>query len=243
MPDRTSRAGSLRTGFLSSLLLTALVPIVLIGGISIYTIHLVLDRTVEAGIRDDVTQIECAVESHLQNLDYVSRQFAFNDRMAINFSRYFRSESVMERYRYKRDILEITNLAMNPNPQCSIAFYYFVGENRPLFGNAVTNTPLQLAGRSALKEGPGWRTGAPDTRCFSDERNTKRPRLRRNAHLRRFGTGGAALGPSDAPYRRGLLQPQLQRRRASGSSSSLSLPILCPSGARIFPNATSSRGF
>lgn len=161
MPHRTSRAGSLRTGFLFSLLLTALVPIVLIGGISIYTIHLVLDRTVEAGIRDDVTQIGYAVESHLQNLDYVSRQFAFNGRMAINFSRYFRSESVMERYRYKRDILEITNLAMNTNPQCSIAFYYFVGENRPLFGNAVTNTPLQLAGRSALKEGSGYRVYAP----------------------------------------------------------------------------------
>lgn len=107
--------------------LSTLIPLVLIGGISYYSIISILDNKLQGSIRANLQQVKAHMENIVDDLNYVSLQLAFDNRTGARLED--RYEAFLNEIEIKRNM----NLISFANPSVGLTFYYYEGVNKPVF--------------------------------------------------------------------------------------------------------------
>jgi len=136
---------SLKSRLILVLLLSSLIPLLLIGSVTYYSIFSILQNKIQKGIESSLAQVCQAIENTLNNLDYTSRQLSFADgRVGSDLQLFFSSQSTSEKFNLTRE-LENNLLLMNfTNPNIGMTFYYLSDTGRPMFENLEVDPAVRL---------------------------------------------------------------------------------------------------
>ncbi|WP_158289422.1 sensor histidine kinase [Paenibacillus flagellatus] len=125
---------SIRTRLLIILPLTALMPLVLIGSISYYSMSSILENKAERGVRSHLHEVRLSLENTLSQLNHVSQQLAYDGRVGKNLEKYFLADAY-EKKSLQDDITNELSLINFTNPNMGLTFYYIGGTYQTLFEN------------------------------------------------------------------------------------------------------------
>lgn len=126
---------SLKSRLVTVLLLSSLIPLILVGSVSYYTIAFVMKNNVENGIQSNLRQVETSIENTFANLDYVSKQLAFEGNLASRVAAFREGSDNFDKYMFNTEIKDGVNLIINTNPNIGEVFYYFNKTDEKLFAN------------------------------------------------------------------------------------------------------------
>jgi len=147
---------SLKSRLILVLLLSSLIPLLLIGSVTYYSIFSILQNKIQKGIESSLTQVCQAIENTLNNLDYTSRQLSFADgRVGSDLQLFFSSQSTSEKFNLTRE-LENNLLLMNfTNPNIGMTFYYLSDIGQPMFENLEVDPAVRLENYPVISRSRG----------------------------------------------------------------------------------------
>ncbi|MFD2614091.1 sensor histidine kinase [Paenibacillus gansuensis] len=138
---------TLQSRIMAMHLVTLLVPIVLIGGISYYSITLVQQNKIERGVQTHLNEVRNKLENVLDNIGYVSKQLAFDGDIGQRMERYLNPNTPsLDKINIKNDIESRLSLLTYSNPSIGTMFYYIPGNQsipdnqRILFSTLLVKT-------------------------------------------------------------------------------------------------------
>lgn len=129
-------------------LTTLFIPLVLIGGISYYSIHSVLQTKIEKGVESNLKEMANSLDSVFDNLGFVSKQMALDEDLMDRLSLYFDPETPnYQKIEIRNDIEQRISIISYANPEVGSIFYYHPLKREVLFQNLLVKTqwnPLQF---------------------------------------------------------------------------------------------------
>lgn len=124
---------TLRSRVIAVLLLSSLVPLILIGYVSYYTIASMLDNKVLTGVRSQMEQTAFSLDKEIQSLNHVAMQLSFEGGVGIELKAYLSAEDIYEKYILEQSIQNYINLITYTNPNVGLIHYYFSDTNKSAF--------------------------------------------------------------------------------------------------------------
>lgn len=146
---------SLKKRLTVALLLSAFIPLVLIGSISYYSITAIINNKIENSMQSYLTQVQMSLDFTMSNLHYVSQQLAVSGKIGNEMVRYLESSDILERQSLEKDILNNLRLIEFTNPNLGIAVYYRADTNRVLFEESMLPKQLSFDRLNKLMEKNG----------------------------------------------------------------------------------------
>jgi two-component system, sensor histidine kinase YesM len=128
-----NKSFSLKKSLVVMLLISSLIPTVLIGVISYYSIHGLMKNKIENVMLNDIKQVRIRFESALHNLDEVSKQLAFDSRIVNDIDQYLRTGDVLEKFFLSQKINGSLNLINDTSYNLGMMFYYFPDKDEAMF--------------------------------------------------------------------------------------------------------------
>jgi len=116
---------SLRQQLLRAFFVTAIIPLLLIGGSSYYAIYSILDNNVDQGIQERLGQVQERLEGMFFNLSYVTQQLAFSGQIGENLNTFLHPESAYDSIQASQQIHNDMALINYTNPNIGQMLYYF----------------------------------------------------------------------------------------------------------------------
>jgi len=116
---------AMKNRLILSLLLSASIPLLLLGSISYYSIFYILENKVEKGIQSNLVQDADQLGSILDNLDYASRQLAFDGEIGRYLRDYLSSDDPVDQVYLLKDIRSKMTLINYTNPRLGTMEYYW----------------------------------------------------------------------------------------------------------------------
>lgn len=144
---------SLKSRLTIVLIISSLIPLILIGIVSLYTITYEMKNKVEGAIQSNLKQVRINIENSLNNLDYVSRQLAFSGTIAEKFLTYIKSDDIFDKYLLNEDIRESMSLIGNTNPNVGVILYFSAENDEVLFTNNTIIREFNLGKLNLLSQG------------------------------------------------------------------------------------------
>lgn len=135
---------SLKHKLITVLLLSSLIPLVLIGIISYYTIYSILDNKIEQGLRNNLSQVRLSIAAALDQLNNVSQQLSFEGSAGMNVVTYLTTTDLYEKKIVYNDILREINLISFSNPTLALICYYIPERHDVLFPNYYVSGNFRL---------------------------------------------------------------------------------------------------
>ncbi|HEY5586147.1 MAG TPA: histidine kinase [Ruminiclostridium sp.] len=126
---------SLKNRLAIVLIISSLIPLILIGLVSLYTITFEMKNRVEGAIQSNLKQVRINLENSLNNLDYVSKQLAYSGDIGEKFMAYMDGDDIYYKYLLKAEIRESISLISNTNPNIGVILYYSEKTKEVLFTN------------------------------------------------------------------------------------------------------------
>ncbi len=117
---------------------SSIIPLVLIGMISVYSIYSILVNKIDKGLEENVEQVSLSLENTLENINYTSQQFTFNGLIGQDVYKYLSSDDLVERIKQTNQIDHNISLMNYTNPIVGMTLYYDEENNTPLFTNMQT---------------------------------------------------------------------------------------------------------
>lgn len=117
------------------LIINSLIPLVLIGIISAYTITFEMKNRVEGAVQSNLKQVRINVENSLNNLNNVSKQLAYSGTIAEKFVAYMEGENIFDKYLLDDEIRENITFTSNTNPNIGTILYYSEKRDEVMFSN------------------------------------------------------------------------------------------------------------
>lgn len=126
---------ALKTKLIAVLLLSSMIPLVLIGFISYFSFHSLIDSKIQNGILSNLKQVRFSLENMFSNLNHISQQLAFDGRVGRTINDYLTNENLYEKKIKAEEIEEELNLIGSTNPNVGLLFYYFADSKQYMFQN------------------------------------------------------------------------------------------------------------
>ncbi|WNR46142.1 sensor histidine kinase [Paenibacillus roseipurpureus] len=111
--------------------MSALIPLLLLGLTSYYTIYMLLENKVERGIRNSLEVERLNVENLISNLDFASKQLVYGS-IGSRINSYLSSSSY-DQYEFTKNITESLETTTYTNPLIGTMFYYLPATGEELF--------------------------------------------------------------------------------------------------------------
>ncbi|MFC5406370.1 sensor histidine kinase [Cohnella soli] len=124
---------SLKNRMIAVLLLSALIPLMLSGGISYFSITSILENKIQSGVHSNLKQVQISLTNTLSNLDHVSQQLAFNGTVGRDLAKFLESDDILVRNQLGKDVQNNVNLIRFTNPELGYMFYYFADTGKYVF--------------------------------------------------------------------------------------------------------------
>ncbi|WP_409345175.1 sensor histidine kinase [Paenibacillus sp. MBLB4367] len=126
---------TLRSRVIALLLLSSLVPLILIGSVSYYTIASMLGNKVMNGVRSQLEQAAFSLNKEMQSLNHVAMQLSFEGGVGQEMKSYLSSADIYEKYMLEQSIQNYINLITYTNPNVGLVHYYFSDTGKQAFRN------------------------------------------------------------------------------------------------------------
>ncbi|RED75123.1 sensor histidine kinase [Cohnella phaseoli] len=114
-------------------LISTLIPLLLIGGISYYSITSLLDNKIQGSIRSNLKFVGLSLENTLRNLNYASQLLAFNGGVGASVKKYSETSDILLKSQLGQEIENNLYLVGFTNPSLGIITYYNASTNQPVF--------------------------------------------------------------------------------------------------------------
>jgi two-component system sensor histidine kinase YesM len=134
---------SLKPRLIIMLLVSALIPLLLIGTISYISMHSILENKTERGVNSNLNQVQLSLENTLSQLNHVSQQLAFDGRVGKSLEQYLVAQS-FEKKQLSDEIQSQLNLITFTNPNIGLTFYFFTDSNKYIFENFPVKAGFQI---------------------------------------------------------------------------------------------------
>ncbi|WP_372630926.1 hypothetical protein [Cohnella sp.] len=115
------------------LLLSTIIPLVLSGGISYFSITSILENKIQNGVHSNLKQVQISLVNTLANLNHVSQQLAFNGTVGRDLSKYLEMDDLFLKDRLGKEIQNNVNHINFTNPDLGRTFYYFADTQSYVF--------------------------------------------------------------------------------------------------------------
>lgn len=152
---------SLKYRLLLILLLCTVLPILLIGGISYFSISSILQNKIELGVAKNLKLERESLEGMLENLDYASAQLALDGKIGSNVKRFVDAEGTSVQQEYKKEIDAAIMLTSFTNPNLGLMTYYMPARDQYLFetlrvkkGSDIFSFPVMTKKNNIVFYGP-----------------------------------------------------------------------------------------
>lgn len=119
------------------ILLSALIPLVLVGSISYLSISSIINNKIDSSARNNVLQEKMKLESIVDNLNHVSQQLAYDGRVGSELEAMMAARDPYEKFQYETDIRNSLNLISFTNPNVGLTFYYNEKDQLPFFQDNI----------------------------------------------------------------------------------------------------------
>ncbi|MUT67016.1 sensor histidine kinase [Paenibacillus sp. NEAU-GSW1] len=140
------KTGTLRRTLVIYLLIACLFPTILISAFTYSSLHSILSNKIRAGITASLKQEATGLENLLNNLDFVSKQFALDGQTAEKINAYLKTEKVTEKADMMKEIEDSLNVINFTNPNLGLTVYYNpMAINPILFTNLSVNPKFDIA--------------------------------------------------------------------------------------------------
>jgi len=126
--------GSLKKRLVILLLICSLSPLIVIGGISYYSMHSILSNKAERAVRANLQQVRLTFENTFSQLNHASQLLAFDGRVGQSLDAYLQAEQFEKRER-QEEIQSQFNLIHFTNPSIGLMFYYSADTGEHFFEN------------------------------------------------------------------------------------------------------------
>ncbi|RCW49018.1 sensor histidine kinase [Paenibacillus prosopidis] len=137
------RPYSLRNRLLVILPLTALTPLILIGSISYYSMHSILENKTKAGILSHLHEVRISLDNTLRQLNHVSQQLAYDGVVGKNLENYLISKTY-EKKKLEEEIEKEISMISFTNPDLGLIFYYSNQSGKHFFENFPVNDTVNI---------------------------------------------------------------------------------------------------
>ncbi|MCJ8013633.1 histidine kinase [Paenibacillus sp. KQZ6P-2] len=126
---------TLKSRMIAILLLTTLIPLALLGAVSILSIEKMTNKKIENGLFNALKLTSSNLESTLNNMDYVSLQLTSEGSVGQKLFNYLSMDSRYQKLELSQDIQSNMNLVNFTNPSLGLILYHLTKGNEILFQN------------------------------------------------------------------------------------------------------------
>ncbi|RAP77557.1 sensor histidine kinase [Paenibacillus montanisoli] len=147
------KAHSLKNRLILILLLSALIPLALLGWVSYRSIEEITTKKIESGLFNSLNQGSYNLQSTLNNMDYASLQLTNEGSVGQKLTDYLTTGSVYQQMELSQDIQQNLNLVNFTNPNLGVMFYYFPKKSEVRFENLAVEPGFSFNKLPHLAEG------------------------------------------------------------------------------------------
>ncbi|MBB6733024.1 sensor histidine kinase [Cohnella zeiphila] len=167
------KPGTLRRTLVVYLLIACLFPPVLFSVYTYSSLHAILTNKIRSGIDASLKQEATGLENVLNDLDFVSKQFALDGRIADLMNRYLATDRTYDKGEIKKDIEESMNVVNFTNPNLGLTVYYMPQADNPvLFTNLAVAPTFRIDDLPAFVHYKGATFQGPHRTQYKDSDNT-----------------------------------------------------------------------
>jgi len=156
------KTGTLRRTLVIYLLVACLFPPILFSVYTYSSLHSILTGKIRSGIDASLKQEATGLENVLNDLDFVSKQFALDGRLVDLINRYLTAKQTYDKAEIKQDIEDSLNLVNFTSPNVGLTVYYMPKADEPvLFNNlpvadsfSIDKLPPFVQYKGAVFHGP-----------------------------------------------------------------------------------------
>ncbi|MDF2921460.1 MAG: hypothetical protein K0R57_374 [Paenibacillaceae bacterium] len=123
---------SLQRRIMIAILLAALLPLILVGGLSYASIYYLLQNKVEKGVQNALEQKVNNLESMLTNLDQASKQLIFEGSIGSDLREYLSLEDTIKKSNMYQNINRYLTLISYTNPRLGMMEYFLTNTQEML---------------------------------------------------------------------------------------------------------------
>ncbi|MGO4273921.1 hypothetical protein AB4Z22_29495, partial [Paenibacillus sp. TAF58] len=134
---------SLRNRLFIILPLTALLPLVLIGGISYYSIHTILENRTETSVRNHLHEVRLSLDNTLSQMNHVSQQLAYNSRISKMLDEYWEGNTYIKKSLHDQIFEELSMVGFT-NPNVGLMFYFSSESRERYFENYSSDRSVDI---------------------------------------------------------------------------------------------------
>ncbi|SFS55858.1 sensor histidine kinase [Paenibacillus sp. BC26] len=164
---------TLKHRLFAMLALSVIIPLTLIGLISFYGIYNVLQNKVEKGVEKSLEQERKGIESILSNLDYSSRQLAFEGKVGKDLKSYLTTADPLDRKELADEIEDYISLINYTNPLLGLTTYYLPDTKQFLFENLYINPKLDINDFAKINQNTtNFTIHGPHRTLYTNSRNS-----------------------------------------------------------------------
>lgn len=138
------KRGTLRRTLVIYLIVACMCPLLLLAGFTYSSMHTILKNKIQAGIEASLKQEATGIENLLNNMDFVSKQFALDGQTAAMVNKYLETSKITEKVEISRDIDNNLNVVNFTNPNIGLMAYVNENVNNSvLFSNLSVRDEFQ----------------------------------------------------------------------------------------------------
>lgn len=167
------KPGTLRRTLVVYLLVACLFPPVLFSVYTYSSLHSILTGKIRSGIDASLKQEATGLENVLNDLDFVSKQFALDGRLADLINRYLAATQTYDKAEIKQDIEDSLNLVNFTSPNIGLTVYYMPQAADPvLFNNLPVAGGFAIDGLPPFVQYKGATFSGPHRTQYKNSENT-----------------------------------------------------------------------
>lgn len=121
-----------------TLLISSVIPLVLVGLLTVYSIYNILYNKIEKGIEQNLQRVKGAVEDTLGNLYDVSQQMSYNGFVGQDLKLLQSSQDTYEKSQLMTAIQRNMGILNASNPTIGLVLYYDTTTGEMLYNNYIT---------------------------------------------------------------------------------------------------------
>lgn len=148
-------------------LLAALLPLILIGGLSYASIYYILQNKVERGVQTALKQKISNLDSMLSNLDIASKQMIFDGAIGSDLRVYLSLEDAIQKSNMYKAINKYITLISYTNPQLGMVEYFLTNTHEMLSPyNYYTDKKINVSVLPVLSQGNNYTFYGPHSSLY-----------------------------------------------------------------------------
>ncbi|AZN41891.1 sensor histidine kinase [Paenibacillus albus] len=163
---RTRKAKSLKNRLILIVLLSALIPLALLGWVSYLSIEEITSKKIESGLFNSLNQGNFNLNSTLNNIDYASLQLTNEGSVGQRMNDYLTTDNIYQKLELGQSIQQNLNLVNFTNPNLGVMFYYLPKTHEVKFENLAIEPKFNFNNLPKLTERNGVQFYGPHASLY-----------------------------------------------------------------------------